>query len=181
MVLKLWRFATIVLSALLVTLCFTHLWQLQARMGYDATLWLRTLDMHDAFRPTGAGPFVEVGALFTAGVLAFMTRRRYPAFGLTLFAVVVLASSMALWWLLVLPAHDAVMTWTLDAIPADWAVIRTRWEYAHAARAILAFLAFGALVWSIILETPAEEEELEEGYWDAASRDRPLRDAINEE
>jgi hypothetical protein len=164
MVLKLWRFATIVLCALLVTLGFGHLWQLAPRMAYDAPMWFVTLDLYEQFGPAGPGPVIEVGALFTTAVLAVMVRSRAPAYGLTVLAAGALGLGMAIWWAVVFPVDEAMAGWTLETIPPDWTALRARWEYAHAARAILSFLSLGAFTWSVILETPsAVGDELELG------------------
>jgi hypothetical protein len=48
------------------------------------------------------------------------------------------------------PANVTMMRWPLDAIPADWAKWRNRWEYGHAGRAGLVTSALGALTWSLL-------------------------------
>ncbi|WP_461054419.1 hypothetical protein [Spirosoma arcticum] len=43
---------------------------------------------------------------------------------------------------------------TPETLPIDWTSLRNQWEYTHAARAYLHIVALGALVISILVETP---------------------------
>ena len=67
---------------------------------------------------------------------------------------------------------DAVTTnWTV--LPANWMVLRDRWEFGHATGAILDLVAFVALVLSVLVA----EKAARVGHPDEASggRGAPLR------
>ena len=152
MLLKAWQFITIMLTAVLMTMGFTHLWQLPQRLAYDGVLWLDTLTFYVKFGPAGPGPVIEVAALLAAIILVFLVRGRRPAFALTIVAVFLLAASTALWWTLIYPVNRELLTWTVETLPQNWTDFRDQWEYTHSARAALMFLALGTLVAAAIIE-----------------------------
>lgn len=154
--LKAWRLITIMLTAVLMTMGFTHLWQLPPRMVYDGALWLDTLTFYIKFGPAGPGPVIEVATILATAVLLGLVRRRRPAFAFTLMALVALVLSTAAWWLFVYPVNRELLTWTADTLPQNWMDFRNQWEYTNAARAGLMFLALGALVYSALAELPNE-------------------------
>ncbi|MGQ0642102.1 MAG: DUF1772 domain-containing protein [Gemmatimonadaceae bacterium] len=156
MFLKAWRFITIMLTAVLMTMGFTHVWQLPPRLTYEGSLWLDTLTFYVKFGPAGPGPIIEVAAILSTVVLLFLERGRRPAFVLTLSALIALALSTAAWWLFVYPVNRELLIWTADTLPQNWTDFRDQWEYTHAARAALMFVALGTLVYSVIRETPAD-------------------------
>ncbi len=159
MLLKAWRFITILLTALLLTLGFTHLWQLPPRMSFDGALWLETLRRYVEFGPEGPGPVIEVAAVLSTIALVFMVRGRKPAFALTLSAAITLVVSMLAWWVFVYPINVELARWTAEMLPQNWTDFRDQWEYTHAARAVLMLVALGALVWSVLAELPTDSGE----------------------
>jgi hypothetical protein len=83
MLVKIWRFITIMLTALPMGMAFCHLLEMPAKMTYDGALWLTLLQtLYGLFGPVGA--IVESGAVVMAVALAFLVRQRRPAFGWTL-------------------------------------------------------------------------------------------------
>ncbi|MFW2449217.1 MAG: hypothetical protein ACN4E6_18005 [Qipengyuania pacifica] len=65
-----------------------------------------------------------------------------------------LAASHAAFWIWVAPVNATMMPLTADTLPANWSALRDQWEYAHAARAMLQLLGFGAILVSVVIETP---------------------------
>jgi len=151
MALQTWRFVSLMLTALLISLAFAHLWQLPPRMGYSGAFWFQTLSMYREFGTGGPGPFVELSALLSVLVLAFWLRGR-PAFAATGFAAFCLCVSFGLWWLWIQPVNLEMLSWNASALPPDWTAWRRRWEYTHAARAVFIAIAFAALVASLLVE-----------------------------
>jgi hypothetical protein len=49
-----------------------------------------------------------------------------------------------------------MVNWTPESLPANFEELRDQWEYTHAARAILQIFGLGALVLSVLAETPTE-------------------------
>lgn len=74
-----------------------------------------------------------------------------------------LALSHAAFWVWVAPVNEAMAPLTPETLPADWMDLRNQWEYAHAARALLQLVGLGALVFSLLVEIPAEVSSGNEG------------------
>jgi hypothetical protein len=152
--LRIWRFITIVLTALLMGATFCHVLEWPAKMRYPAELYLtfhRTL--YVAFGPPNIGVFIEAGAILAAVTLVFLTRKRRPAFYLTLAGAASLAAGLAVYLAFVEPANVAMKAMSIDSPPADWTRWRDQWEYGHMAHFIFHLLGFSALSLWIIFET----------------------------
>ena len=62
---------------------------------------------------------------------------------LALIALVCLVGAQALFWIFTYPANAATANWTVQ--PEDWQALRLRWEYSHAAGALLQLAAMACL------------------------------------
>jgi Domain of unknown function (DUF1772) len=157
--LDVWRFSSIMSTAMTMTAAVAHLMELPAKMQYEPSLYVR---LHRTLYPTfgrTAGP-AEAVAVAATGALAWWMRQRRPrSFPLTATAAGCLAAAHAIFWSVVQPVNVRMMRWPLDAIPADWAKWRDRWEYGHAVRAVLVTTALGALTLSVLADAPARSEE----------------------
>jgi hypothetical protein len=152
---KTWRLITIMFTALSMGMALCHLLEMPAKMTYDGTLWLTLLQtLYGAFGTIGA--LIEVGAVVTAVVLTFLVRHRRPAFGWTFVGALCLVAAHLAWWIWVAPVNATMAPLTPETLTADWMRLRDQWEYTHAARAVLQIIALAALVFSILLEIPAD-------------------------
>ena len=154
MILRTWRFLTILLVSLSMAMAFCYLPQLPLRMSYNGAQWVTTQSRYQLFGTVGT--LIEVGALLLTTVLLLAVWRRRPAFQWTLFGTVCLFVAHGAWGMFIAPVNAEIATWTLGTIPADWTWRRSQWEYTHAARAILEILGLSALVLSILVETPSQ-------------------------
>jgi hypothetical protein len=84
----------------------------------------------------------------------FETRGRGTAFCLSSAGAFLLTLAFASWVAFVAPVNAELAKWTADSFPADWARYRDQWEYAHATNAVIKLVALGALVLSVVVETP---------------------------
>jgi hypothetical protein len=149
------RLITIMLTALTMGMALCHLLEMPAKMRYDGALWLTLLQtLYGVFGPVSA--FVETGAVTATAVLAILVRRRRVVFNWTLLGALCLIAANIAWWTLVAPVNSALSTLTPETLPADWTRLRNQWEYTHAARAVLQIVALGAIVFSVLIETPAD-------------------------
>ena len=154
MFLRIWRFITITLTALLMGTTFCHVLESPAKMRYPAELYLtlhRTL--YVAFGPPNVGAFIEIGAILAAVALVFLTRKRRPAFWLTLAGAAFLVAGLVVYFVFVEPANVAMKAMSLNAPPGSWTQWRDQWEYGHIAHFIFHLLGFSTLALSIIFET----------------------------
>jgi uncharacterized membrane protein len=152
---RIWRFLTIMLTALSTGMSFCHLLELPPRVFYfDAQLWITvtTKGLYYLFGTVGA--VIEVGSVLTALVLTFLVRGRGSAFYLTLGGAISVVLALALWIAFVAPVNAELAKWTPTAFPENWAHYRNQWEYTHAINAIIKIIGLSLLVCSILVETP---------------------------
>lgn len=155
MLIKTWRFMTIMLTAFSLSLSMTHLLELPQRMKFDAELWVRVTVIENVYRLFGAvGAIFEVGSILTAIALVFLVRELGSTSYWTLGGAICLAAALASWLLFVAPANAEFAQWLTNPIPPDWARWRDQWEYAHATNAFIKIVGMSLLALSIIVETP---------------------------
>jgi hypothetical protein len=142
------------LCALDMAMAFSHLLELPAKMRYDSRLWV-TLQ-NSLYRPFGTvGAVIENGAVLSSLGLALVVRRSPAAFPLTLAGAACQALALTVWLAFVRPVNKRVSGWAAtESAPLEWTRLRRQWEYSHAVRAVLTMAGFGALVVSVLLETP---------------------------
>jgi hypothetical protein len=150
--LKTLRFLSLFLSALLAGMLFCHLLELPNKMKLSATTWLTVQQvLYNAFGPVSS--VIEPLAIISTGSLLFMLRGRRPAFALTLVALLCLLVHLASWFIVVNPVNSEVNSWTPATMPARWIAARDRWEYGHAAGAVIALAALGALIAAVLSDS----------------------------
>lgn len=161
MLIKTWRFVTVLLVALVTGLAFAHVLERPAKMLYDANLYLtvqKTLYM--AWGPPNVGGILEPAAIVATIILVFLMPARTPAFWLSLGAATALLLAFPLaFFLFVAPANEAFRAATLTAIPPTWTELRVSWERGHTIRFALQLAALSLLILSVILETGQGKEQ----------------------
>lgn len=158
MALKVARFINLFLIIVALGALLAHFYEMPAKLALSGPDWLATqLALYRGWGPF-LGPF-EVGGVISTWTILVFVRKRQPAFALTLIAALCLSAGLALFFILVNPVNHAFATWTPATIPSDWTDYRARWEYGHAVRAMLAFVAFLLLIGAVIAETPVRAQE----------------------
>jgi uncharacterized membrane protein len=152
MVLQVWYFITLVLTALLMGTTFDHALEMPAKMNMPGSLWMTLQQtLYPAFASIGGA--IEMGAIIRALVLAVLVRQHKSAFYLALTGTVMLVVAFfVVWVMFTRPVNTETATWTVASLPADWTQWRRRWEYSHATRFALQLIGFGALVFSLLVE-----------------------------
>jgi hypothetical protein len=141
MALKLVQFFAIVLTAITLIPVGAHFFELWNKIGLDREPYFVVQGIYRGWALFG---FVVFPALAANIILAVMLRRRTSAFVLAAAAAVGIAATLAIFFTWIYPANLATDNWTVA--PANWAELRTRWEYAHATNAVITFLALCAAV-----------------------------------
>lgn len=155
MLIKTWRFVTILLVALLLGLAFAHVLERPAKMQYDAALYI-TLQktLYVAWGPPNVGGILEPAAILATISLAFVLRKNMSAFLLTLGAgLALLLAFPVVFFIWVAPANEVFLSALPGSIPANWEEMRTSWETGHTIRFVLQLAALSVLVVSVLLET----------------------------
>jgi hypothetical protein len=164
MLLKIWRFISIYLTAITLSMTFCHLLEMPRKLRYGEGLYMavqHTLYLYFAW----VGAFAEVGAVLLLIVLSFLVRKRQPGFLLTLVATICVAAGLAVWFAVVSPANTEMARWTGLPLPQNWMETRRHWEFGHAISAVLDLIGFGALIASVLFDpaqhTPTRESTAE--------------------
>jgi MFS family permease len=142
-----WRFTTIVLAALALTMTSAHVLELPQKMAYTAEMYAAVnTTLYRYFAIVGGS--YQIGSLVSAIVLTVLVYRT-AAFRWTLAGALLLVAAFVSWLILVLPVNREVAA-ALEAspqtVPALWMQLRDRWEYGHATGFVLHLAGFCALV-----------------------------------
>ncbi|NJN58078.1 MAG: DUF1772 domain-containing protein [Leptolyngbyaceae cyanobacterium SL_5_9] len=112
--------------------------------------------LYVAFGPPNIGAIIEVATPLVAIALAIVVRKRHPAFQLVLVAIAfMLLAFPVIFFTFTEPANRIIRSATSELIPPNWEQLRNQWEYSHLARFFCHLGAFGALVLSVLVETPS--------------------------
>jgi hypothetical protein len=156
--LRAWRFVTLLSSALAIALPLAHLLEMPAKRAFEPELYrVINQNLYWGFGTFGAA--IEVAAVLACLGLAFVVRRRRPAFALTLSAAVLTVAAHVVFWMFIAPVNAEIAAWAPGGVPEGWTALRDRWEFAHAVRALLFIGGFGFLLASVLAETPARSAD----------------------
>ena len=154
-----WRFVTIVLAALALTMTSAHVLELPQKMAYTAEMYAAVNTTLYRYFAIIGGPY-QIGSIVSAAILTMLVRRRPLIFRWALVGTVLLLAAFVSWLILVLPVNREVAA-ALDAspqaVPALWLQLRDRWEYGHATGFVLHLAGFCALVISAVRDVPPTE------------------------
>jgi hypothetical protein len=152
MALKLWRFISLYLTGLTLSLTFSHLLEMPRKMKYPQDLYMAV--QHSLYLYFGlfGGP-IELAAVVSLCALCFIVPRRKPTFALTVAAAICVTAGLAIWFAMVAPANAQMARWTAIPLPNNWMQTRRLWETGHAISAVFDLAGFGALIASVLFDT----------------------------
>jgi hypothetical protein len=156
------RLAALTLTALTLGLSFAHVLEMPAKLAYPPDLYVALQNsLYVSFGPPGVGAFVEPGAILAAVILAYLVRRRRPAFWLTVGATIgLLLAFPVVFFIYTQPANTVFHAAGAASVPGDFERYRDQWEYSHAARFVLHLAAFVFLALSVLHRPRAPRSEL---------------------
>jgi hypothetical protein len=125
--LRLAQFLAIVLTALALVPAGAHLAELPNKIGLDQEAYFAVQTIYRGWALFGIALF---GALAANLALAIMLRRQRAPFWLASAAFLLVAATLAVFFIWTYPANQATSNWTV--VRPDWQELRTTWEYAHA-------------------------------------------------
>ena len=136
-------FIALVLTAIALIPAGAHVFEMSGKMklGRDAYFVVQGL-----YRGWAWFGIAIVGSLLACVANATLPGNRRDRL-LSLFAALMIAASLAIFFAYVYPANQITQNWT--TIPANWKNLRYQWEWGHAVSAVFTFLAFLALAWSV--------------------------------
>jgi hypothetical protein len=147
MAVKIGYFLSLLFAGLAMAPAFAHLFELLNKIDLPRDQYFTVQQIYRGWALLG---IVVIGALLSTLVLTVMLRHRRWPFILSLVAFLCIAGTQLIFWTYTQPANLATDNWM--RIPENWETLRRQWEYSHATSAVLNFVAFVALVLSLLVE-----------------------------
>lgn len=95
-------------------------------------------------------PILGSAALIFLALGVFLVRAVPAAFALSLAGLVLCIGDMLVTVFVNVPINGKVQSWQPDAPPAEWKLLRDRWERFHSIRALLVVLGFALFAASVV-------------------------------
>jgi hypothetical protein len=130
------QFLAVVLTALALMPGGAHLMALSAKAAMPEHPYFVVQQIYRGWAWAGAAIFLAIFANFLAALLTRDSPRKWRLFGA---AAALIAATLAVFFAWTFPANQATGNWT--SAPENWELLRTQWEYSHAANAAITFLA----------------------------------------
>lgn len=133
----------IVLTALALVPAGAHLLELpnKIRLADESYFVVQTI-----YRGWAWLGIVLIAALAADIAWAIRLRGQGTRFGLVAAAAACIAATLVIFLVWTYPINQATQNWTVT--PEDWTRLRVQWETAHAANALLTFVALCCLAWA---------------------------------
>jgi hypothetical protein len=135
-------FLSLLFTALALGGSLAHLYELPHKIRLPAQEYLVVQQIYRGWSLLGIAVF---GSLISTLVLTVFVRDDLKStFALTLTALLCIIGAQVIFWVFTYPVNQETENWTV--LPKTWMQLRSRWEYSHAAGALLNLAAFIALV-----------------------------------
>jgi len=144
MVINLVKFVSIALTALALVPAGAHLMELVNKIRLPAESYLVVQGIYRGWALSG---ILVIAALLSTLTLAFILRGQ-QGFVAAVIAALCIAGTQIVFWSFTFPVNTATQNWTI--LPENWQELRTRWEYSHAASALLNLGALFAAIWAAL-------------------------------
>ena len=145
MLLKSVRLFTIVMVALCLVPAGAHFFELTNKMSLSPVAYMTVQKIYSGWSFFGV-PIIA--ALLLTSIHAFMMRNDRAAFLMSGTAALCLAATQVVFWMFTYPINVATDNWTVA--PETFEAARRQWEYSHAVNAVLTFVAFVAIILSVL-------------------------------
>lgn len=149
MVLRIATAVAVVLTALALVPAAAHLLSLANKIDMPRDEYFVAQGVYRGWAWLGAVLFAAIGADVAAGLIA-RDRRQDGRFAFA--AAILLALSVAIFFVWTWPTNRATANWTM--IPDNWRALRAQWEYSHAANAAVNFAALCAITIFAVTRRP---------------------------
>jgi membrane protease YdiL (CAAX protease family) len=148
------HFLAVVLTALALLPGGAHLMALPAKIAMPEDPYFVVQQIYRGWALAGVVIFLAIFANLLAALVTRESRRKWQLFGA---AALLIAATLAVFFLWTYPANQATGNWT--SVPKNWEQLRTSWEYSHAANAAISFLALLCSVGAAVSTGPRQAHE----------------------
>ena len=138
-------FVALLASALLLGPALAHAFELPNKIGLPREEYFIVQKAYRGWDLFAWPLAVQVLALLAAAISA-RPERRVLVF--TLLALACVLAAQAVFWTFTYPTNVATVNWTIA--PDNWAKLRLRWEFSHAAGAALQVLGLSLLFIAVL-------------------------------
>jgi hypothetical protein len=142
---KLVQFFAIILTALALVPGGAHLFALPNKITLTQEPYFIVQNIYRGWALFGIVLFAALAANL---ILTIMLRHQRTPFWLALAAFLCIAATLVIFFTSTYPANVATNNWTVA--PANWAELRAKWEYSHAANAVITFVALCSVTLSAL-------------------------------
>ena len=122
-----------------------HLLELRAKMLFAKDDYQLVQGIYRGWQWLG---IFEIGAIVLTLGWTIMVRKEIKFFRYALSALLCLIISIIIFFVFTFPANQATTNWT--NLPSNWEELRMKWEYSHAARALLNLTGFMLLIAGVL-------------------------------
>lgn len=134
-------FAALLFSALVLVPGVAHLLEMPHKMQLTQESYGTVQYIYGGWAILGV--FQIVAVIFT--LLLYFRGGKAP---LVLAAAVLLACTLGIFFIWTYPVNQVTQNWSL--VPENWETLRIRWEYSHAASALLELIAYILLLSAVL-------------------------------
>ena len=145
MLLKSLRLFTIIMVALCLVPTGAHFFELINKMSLSPAAYMTVQKIYAGWAYFGIS---IITALLLTSIHAFTMRNDRVAFLMSVTAFLCLAATQVIFWMFTYPINVATDNWTVA--PEAFEAARRQWKYSHAVNAVLTFVAFVAIILSVL-------------------------------
>jgi hypothetical protein len=148
-----WAWLTGLVAALSFGPSFAHVLEAWPRLRiWSPELWREATVFNGQFVLfLYVGAPLDVLAIVLPALLAFLARQNGTAALAAGAGAAFYALALLLWFALVSPANHVLATWTPGQVPADFELVRWRWETGHMAVASAKLIGLAFVLLSLML------------------------------
>ena len=145
MALRMVQFLALLLTALALVPAGAHLFELPHKISLSRDAYLTVQSIYAGWAWFG---IIDQAALIMNVVLANMLRRQRPAVYFATAAAICFVVFFVIFFTWTFPANQVTSNWT--TMPDNWSRLRQKWEYSHAANAVVMLIALCSVTLAVI-------------------------------
>lgn len=143
------RFTSLLFTAIALGAGLAHLLELVNKMKLSAADYFTVQKMYRGWSLLG----IVVIVSFVSTLMLAIKQYKHNSFALILAALLCIAATQLVFWIFTYPVNVQTKNWTV--LPADWVDLRRRWEFSHAAGALLNLTALILLILALLQRNEA--------------------------
>jgi hypothetical protein len=139
------KFTTILFAVITLCALMAHLLELRGKISLPKENYQVVQSIYNGWAWLG---IFEVGAILLTLIWTITDRKNKNVFIFLLSALICFTISLIIFFIFTFPANRATVNWT--QLPPHWELLRMKWEYSHAVRAVLNLIGFNFLIVCLI-------------------------------